>query len=93
MKTSSHRQSKNRAETEQEWVGEGVGEMDGLRCRPDPHRLLVHLWEQKAEEGRAGIPEPGHWNTQAGAIVALRQKLPHPTHLCASDQTLPSPQG
>lgn len=75
MKTSSHRQSKNRAETEQEWVGEGVGEMDGLRCRPDPHRLLVHLWEQKAEEGRAGIPRArslehsgwGHSGTEAEA--------------------------
>ena len=44
-------------------VGEGVGEMDGLRCRPDPHRLLVHLWEQKAKEGRAGIPRAGSLGT------------------------------
>ena len=49
--------------------------------------------ETRQRRAGLGFPEPGHWNTQAGAIVALRQKLPHPTHLCASDQTLPSPQG
>lgn len=96
MKTSFHRQNKNRAETEQEGVGEGVGEMGGLLCSHDPHRLQVHLWRQKAKEGRAGNPRAGsleHSGKTSGATVGLKQKCPHPTHLCASDQTLPSPQG
>lgn len=96
MKTSSHRQNKNRAETEREGVGEGVGEMRGLLWPHDPHRLQVHLWGQKAKEGRAGNPRAGSLKLSgqtSGATVGLRQKRPHPTHLCASDQPPPSPRG
>lgn len=94
MKTSSHRQNKNRAETEQEWVGGGVGEMGRLA---GAHDLLTGCWftcgNKRQRRGRAGIPRAGHWFTQAGAMVALRQKHPHSTHLCTDSQTLPAPQG
>ena len=74
----------------------GTGSSQPLLCPHDPHRLQVHLWGQKAKEGRAGNPRAGsleHSGKTSGATVGLRQKCLHPTHLCASDQTLPSPQG
>lgn len=65
MKTSFHRQNKNKAETEQEEQGDG-GVMGGLLCPHDPHRLQVHLWGQRWQRrARLEIPEPDHWNTQA----------------------------
>lgn len=55
MRTSFHRQNKNRAATEQERVGEVVGEV-GLLCSPAPHRLQLHLWGQERRGWITGTP-------------------------------------
>lgn len=57
MKTSFHRQSKNRAESEQEGVKEGAGETGSAVCVLDPHRLPVGLCGQRSQSDMTRTPE------------------------------------
>lgn len=93
MKTAFHRQSKNRAESEQERVKEGVGEMGSSVCVLDSHRLPVCLCGQRNAMTR--IPEAESIQCPNKKLKALMRggSSSHPTYLCTLAQTLLSPRG